>query len=284
MKLLLVAVSILLLLPTLALAQADSCSEVQSLRALYDVRQAMLLTSPSSYDINRRIEFHLDRLREPLPGGGYRWVRLVRPSGDGPVQKREKLLRATYGISEIFEADSALPYSVRIVVPRKRSLTRANHEVWVGDIQIRYWSEGRMETMERTVDAWLQPDNSRTFDLGVIADRAEIEVETATRSQFVGDALVEVHFRQAVAEDDPMNPNAEGIRALTRLNYTTDPVALDLEIARLEQRLFPGIDVTPFATVIARVREAETLLRSDKEEDREKGRKVLAEVIRTLPR
>lgn len=284
MKLLLVAVSILLLLPSLGLAQADPCPEIQSLRALYDVRQAMLLTSPSSYDINRRIEYHLDRLREPLPGGGYRWVRLVRPSGDGPVQKREKLLRATYGSSEIFEADSALPYAVRIVVPRKRSLVRANNEVWVGDIRIRYWAGGREETMERTVDAWLRPDNSRTFDLGVIADRAEVEVETATRAQFVGDALVEVHFRQAVAEDDPMNPNAEGIRALTRLHYSTDPAALDLEIARLEQRLFPGIDVTPFATVIARVREAETLLRSEKEEDREKGEKVLAEVIRTLPR
>jgi hypothetical protein len=284
MRTLLVALSTLLLLPSLTLAQADSCSEVQSLRALYDVRQAMLLTSPSSYDINRRIEYHLDRLREPLPGGGYRWVRLVRPSGDGPVQKREKLLRATYGSSEIFEADSPLPYSVRIVVPRKRSLVRANNEVWVGDVRIRYWSGGRVETMDRTVNAWLKPDNSRTFDLGVIADRAEVEVETATRAQFVGDALVEVHFRQAVAEDDPMNPNAEGIRALTRLHYSTDPVALDLEIARLEQRLFPGIDVTPFATVVARVREAETLLRSEKEEDREKGKKVLAEVIRTLPR
>ena len=28
-------------------------------------------------------------------------------------------------------------------------------EVWVGDVRIRYWSEGRVETMERTVDAWL---------------------------------------------------------------------------------------------------------------------------------
>lgn len=284
MRPLLVVMSILLLLPFLGFAQVDSCFEVESLRALYDVRQAMLLTSPSSYDINRRIEYHLDRLREPLPEGGYRWVRLVRPSGDGPVQKREKLLRATYGSSEIFEADSALPYSVRIVVPRKRSLVRANNEVWVGEVRIRYWSGGRVETMERTVDAWLKPDNSRTFDLGVIADRAEVAVETATRAQFVGDALVEVHFRQAVAEDDPMNPNAEGIRALSRLHYSTDPVALDLEIARLEQRLFPGIDVTPFATIVARVREAETLLRSEKEEDREKGKKVLAEVIRTLPR
>jgi hypothetical protein len=284
MRLLLVAVSILLILPSLGFAQEDSCSEIQSLRALYDVRQAMLLTSPSSYDINRRMEYHLDRLREPLPSGGYRWVRLIRPSGDGPVQKREKLLRATYGSSEVFEADSALPYAVRIVVPRKRSLVRANNEVWVGDVRIRYWSGGRVETMERTVNAWLKPDNSRTFDLGVIADRAEVEVETATHAKFVGDALVEVHFRQAVAEDDPMNPNAEGIRALSRLHYSIDPVALDLEIARLEQRIFPGIDVTPFATVVARVREAEKLLRSEKEEDREKGKKMLAEVIRTLPR
>lgn len=275
-----------LVLPLAAEAQSDPCAELESLRALYDVRQVMMMSSPGSYEVNRRIDYHMDRLRGPLPGGGHRWVRWVRPAGDGPVVRREKLAQAAHdrGESETFEASGTMPYAVRIVVPRKRSVFRGNNDVWVGDVRIYYWVDGRRETIEQSVDAWLRPDNSRTFDLDVIADRAEVVVETATRERHRGEALVEVHFRQALAEDDPANPDAGGIQALQRLRYAAEPAVLDLEIAQIEQRVFPGIIATPFATLVARVREAERLLRSETEEEREKGEKVLADLVETLPR
>ncbi|MGH9457089.1 MAG: hypothetical protein ACRD2J_05550 [Thermoanaerobaculia bacterium] len=267
-------------------AQSDACAEIDALRALYDVREAMLAAGPESWEVGRRIEHHLDLLRVPLPGGGHRWIRWIRPGSDGPVVRREKLVQADYdaGETERFEAEASVPYAVRIVVPRKRSLLRANNDVWVGTVRIRVAADGEVETIERPIEAWLKPDNSRTFDLGVIADEARVEVETATRAGTRGEALVEVHFPQAVAQDDPANPNAETVAALKRLAYSADPVELDLEIARLEDRLFPGIESVPFATLVTRLREAEALLRSEDEEEREKGRKLLEDIVRLLPR
>ena len=288
MKRTLVAVALFALtIPAAARAQSDAdCAALQTLQALYEIRHLAMSAYPNSYTIDQAIETHLDRLRDPLPTGGYRWVRWTRPSGDGPVVKREKIVQADQasGDLEVFEADAAVPYAIRIVAPRKRSLTKANKELWVGTVNVRYWSQGQMKTMERRVDTWLMPDNSRTIDLGVIADRAEVSVETGTKSANRGQALVEVHFRQAVAQDDPANPNFQGVEALKRLEYSVDPATLDLEIARLERQLFPGVTVTPFTTIVARLREAETLLRSEKEEEKEKGRKALADVVRALPR
>ena len=100
----------------------------------------------------------------------------------------------------------------------------------------------------------------------------------------MSDSLVEIHFRQAVAQDDPENPNYETVNSLKKIRSSADPLTIDFEIAKLERRLFPGIDVIPFTVIGVRVREAEKLVQSDKEEDREKGRKMLAEVVRSLPR
>ncbi|HVR44038.1 MAG TPA: hypothetical protein VMS56_11420 [Thermoanaerobaculia bacterium] len=281
--------TIALLVISVALARpasaADECAQLAALRALYEVRQLMLHPLVSSWDVSARIEQHLERLREPLPGGGYRWVRFVRPAGAGPVVKREHLVREERraGDPEIFEAEAAVPYSVRVVIPRKRSLLRGNKEAWIGTVSIRYWSEGGVETIEREIDQWLRPDNSRTIDLGVIADRAVVSVETATRAASLGEALVEIHFHQAVSRDDPENPNYEGVLALERLQASLDPVTLDLEIARMERWLFPGIEVTPFTTIGARIREAERLLRSEDEKERDEGAKALQEVVRALP-
>ncbi|HEY0592968.1 MAG TPA: hypothetical protein VGF40_14440 [Thermoanaerobaculia bacterium] len=287
MKRSLIALAVLALaLPFAARAQrADDCAALRTLQALYEIRQLSMVAHPSSYAVDRAIETHLDRLRDPLPGGGYRWVRLTRPVGDGPVVKREHLVQADHaaGDREQFEADGSVPFAVRIVVPRKRSLTKANKELWVGTVRVRYATEGQTKTLERKIDAWLLPDNSRTIDLGVIADRAEVEVETATKSGNRGQSLVEVHFRQAVAQDDPANPNFEGVEALKRLQYSADAATIDLEIARLERQLFPGIEITPFTTIVTRLREAEALLRSEKEEEKAKGQKALAEVVRSLP-
>src|SRR5688572_3488009 len=267
-------------------AMAQECPELEALRALYGVRQLMMEPYANTYTVGEFIDARLDELRDPLPGGGYRWVRFIRPSGDAPIEKREHLVNSdqTTGEFETFEGEAGHPFSVRVVVPRKRSLLKANKDVYVGNVRIRYSVDGKQKTLEKKVNEWLTPDTSRTFDLGGIADHAEATVEVATRPASVKEALAEIHFRLAVAQDDPENPNAEAIASLKRIRPTIDPYTVDLEIGKLERRLFPGIDVIPFTTIGFRIREAEKLILSEKEEDQVKGKKMLTEVIRTLPR
>jgi hypothetical protein len=269
-----------------AFAQSDECSsDVTALRALYDLRGLMFRPYTSSYDLDTRAERYIEELRDPLPGGGYRWVHWVRPSGDGPVVKREHTVGAEHesGDPDVFEASGNHPFAVKVVVPRKRSLTRSNKELWVGDVDIRYWVDGREKRMTKTIDQWLAPDTSRSFDLNAIADRAEVTVETSTRNASKKESLVEVHFRQAVAEDDPDNPGYEAIGSLRRLATNSfDPISLDYEIARFERRLFGTPMSAPISVIFRKLQEAEKLLKSEKEEDHEKGRKLLAEATKSF--
>lgn len=286
MKSILISASLLLFTAT-SFAQSDDCSDsVAALRALYEARQILLRPYGSTYDVDQRIDHYLDELREPLPSGGYRWVRFVRPSSDAPTVKKEHTVGAEYNGSDFdtFEGGADHPFAVKVVVPRKRSLTKANNEAYVGTVEIHYWVDGREKTMTKEINQWMAPDTSKTIDLGVIADRAEASAETSTRNASKRESLVELHFKQAVAQDDPENPNYEAIQSLKRVASSTDPATIDYEIARFEKMLFPSLVSMPYTTLITRVREAQKLIESSKTEDQEKGKKMLQETMRGIPR
>ncbi len=272
---------VLLLLISPAAQAIDDCREVAALDALYGVRD-LLIRGASSYTVSSSIDEAVNELRDPLPGGGYRWVRYVRPSGTPPTVKREHTVSAINGGGSFdsFEASADKPFAVAIVVPKKRSLFKANAPSWVGAVEIRVTLDGKQRTRKETINAWLNPGTSRTFDLETIADSAEVRVEAATAANDAkGNALVEIHLRQAVAEDDPDNPQYDTIRALQRIRSSSSPEVLDAEIAKLEHRLFPSLHSYPFTLLLAKTRDAEALLRSEKTEDQEKGRKLLKEVV-----
>lgn len=272
------------LLVTTPAAAADCQADVAALRALYELRHELLRPYSNTYGASQRVDAHIDRLREPLPGGGYRWVQWVRPSDDPPVSKHEHLIASGFdtGAFDEFEASGAHPFGIRVAVPRKRSLTKANKEAYVGRVEIRYWVDGRQRTMSKDINSWLSPGTMKGIDLGVIAERAEVTIETAARNASKREALVEIHFKQAVAQDNPENPGYEAIQSLRRVQSNLTPVALDYEIARFERRLFPELTSTPYTTLIMKVREAEKLLRSEKSEDQEKGKRMLSEVSRNV--
>ncbi|MGK2855758.1 MAG: hypothetical protein ACSLFQ_00990 [Thermoanaerobaculia bacterium] len=272
---------VLLLLAAPAAQALEECSEVAALDALYGVRD-LLIRGASSYTVSSAIDEALNDLRGPLAGGGHRWVQFVRPSGTPPTVKREYTVAAIEGKGspDSFEASADNPFAVAVVVPKKRSLFSANTPSWVGAVEISFTLDGEPRTRIEEVNAWLNPGTSRTFDLGTIADRAEVRIEASTSQKNAGGkTIVEIHFRQAVEQDDPENPQYETVRALQRIRSSSSPEVLDAEIAKLEHRLFPSLHSYPFTLLIAKTRDAEALLRSEKTEDQEKGRKLLKEVV-----
>ena len=279
-----IALLLLTFAPTLP---AQDCeSDLEALQALYEIRHVALRPATSSYEMNRTIDARMDQLRGPLPEGGYRWVRFVKPSGDPPVVKREHLASGDEPSRQLdsFEASADHPFAVRVAVPRKRGLFKANKEVFVGTVHIRYQRDGREREILRDINQWMSPDTSRSFELGGIADEATVSVRSASRPNARRESLVEIHFLQAVAQDDPRNPAYETLQTLGRLRQRPDPEAIDVEIGRLERRLFPSFSPVPTTTLILRLREADLLMRSAKPEEQEKGRKLLEQVMLLLPR
>ncbi|MEK6373663.1 MAG: hypothetical protein AABO58_13310 [Acidobacteriota bacterium] len=247
--------------------QADDCS---LLRELYGVRATAL---KSSYDVDRHIDRRLDALREG-------WVRWVRPVGEGPFDKKLHRTKAPKSAPDSFEASGEHAYAVRVTVPAKRTVFYGNNPVYVGSVEIRYEADGKTKTMTQKIDALMQPDTSRTIELPVIADRVDVRLASGTDKP--GESLVEVHFKQAVAEDDPANPDYAAVRALQRIRSSSDPRDIDDEIAEMERRIFPDSDPLPLLEILADLRRADDLIRSKNDDDQERGNKLLRDTLRRL--
>ena len=259
---------------------AAECDDFMQLGALYEIRSMMLRGSVSSSDVHTIVDRRIEQLREPLPDGGYRWVRWVRPSGNGPIDKHVHTVSASHdsGAPDSFEATGAHVYAVRIAVPSKRSLFKGNNRVYVGDVVLTY--DDRSET--KHINQWMNPDTAQTFDLRRIQDHVRARTDVSVEQRDVREAVAEIHFLQAVAQDDPDNPAYPTIQSLNRIRDTTDPNTVDYEIAQLERSLFTSSDSIPLLAIVRDLRRADELMRSDKAGDQEKGNKLLHETLRRL--
>jgi len=247
-------------------ASDDLCRDYMRLGALYEVRSLMLKPYSSSYDVDSLINKRLGQMREG-------WVRWVRPNDDAPIDKHIHTVAAVNGSNvDSFEATGSHAFAVKVVVPAKRSLFNKNNPVYVGQVGVTYDAGGRSRTKTMTVNAWMNPDTSKTLDLEVIADRAQAALEASTKSNDVKEAIVEIHFVQAVPRDDPGNPAYEAIQSLDRVRRNPTPDTIDEEIA----------DPLPLTSIVADLRRAGELMRSKKQDDMDKGEKLLKETMRRL--
>ncbi|HEV8657965.1 MAG TPA: hypothetical protein VGS96_04990 [Thermoanaerobaculia bacterium] len=254
----------------------DCTGQLTHLGTLYQLRSMMMRRYTSSGDVERFIDRRVEELREPLPSGGYRWVRWMRPTGEGPTDKKVHNVVAVQGAGDpdSFEAIGEHAYAVRVAVPSKRSLFKGNNPVYVGDVKI--------DNDVTHVNRWMNPDTSQTFDLHGIYDRVVVTAQVSTGSRDVREAVAEIHFKQAVMQDDPANPAYSTIKALERVRETPDPATVDAEIAALETTLFPASESLPLLTIMRDLRRADELIRSEKADEQEKGNKLLKETLRRL--
>jgi len=269
----------LLLLLIAAPLLADDCGAMTQLATLYELRHiAMRRSSDADSWIDKRIDY----LREPS-GNGYRWVRWARPSGTDPVDKHLHKTQAVYGNgTDSCEATGAHAYGVRVAVPAKQSLFGRNNPVYVCTVRISYDADGHHRTKSEKIDAWMNPDTSRTIDLGTIADHVEAALDASTAQKDAGSALVEIHFREAVAEDDPANPAYATIQSLKHVRGSYSSDAIDDEIARAERDAFGTTESVPLLAIVRELRRADELMHSSKDADKEKGERLMKETLRKL--
>ena len=281
MKRSLILAILVLATPLFAIERDDNCRALTQLGSLYEIRSLMARTYISSYDVQQAIDNRLEALRGPQGDGAYRWVKWVRPASDAPDDKEVHEVRAKNGSgSDTFEGSAEHPFNVKVIIPEKRSLFNKNNPVYVGTLRVTYTANGRDFDKELAVNSWMNPGTSRTIEFDTIADRAQAAVEVSTNDP--GKAVAEIHFRQAVAQDDPANPAYPTIQALKRVRQSPDPATVDAEIAALEHALFPAADPIPFLTILTDLRRADQWMRSSKTEEQDKGQRLLKETLSRL--
>src|SRR5438270_12190698 len=167
--------------PLFAADTGDPCGAYMQLGALYEVRALMMKPYASSYDVEKFINERVEQLRDPLPDGGYRWVRWIRPEGEAPIDKHGHTVAAVQGSnSDSVEASGQHAFAVRVAVPAKKSLFSRNNAVYVGEVHVSYTVNGRTKEKTEKINQWMNPDTSRTIDLGAIADRTEPRLAAST--------------------------------------------------------------------------------------------------------
>lgn len=272
----------LLFVATPLLAIEDPCRDYEHLGSLYELRSVMLRGSASSTTTHEFIDRRVQQLRGPLGDGEFRWVRWVAPPSEAPLDKHAYTVRANPSSGgDTFEANGAHAFAVRVHVPRKRSLFAANNPVRVGTVKISTTVDGRTRTRTESIGSWMNPDTTKSFDFDGVVDRVEVSIDAV--SEKPGEAVVEVQFRQALAQDDPENPSYDTITSLMRVRGATDEAEeLDDRIARLERAMFPDSEPLPLLEILSDLRRADDLMRSSKEDQKEKGAKLMKETIRRL--
>lgn len=276
-----VLAAIVVAAPLLALDRDDQCRAYMQLGSLYEIRSLMTRSYVSSYDIQKAIDRRVEQLRVPLADGGYRYVRWVRPDRNAPDDKQVHEVRASKGSSaDTFESTADHPFNVKVIIPDKRSLFNGNNPVFVGTLRVTYTVKGRDYNKELVINDWMNPDTSRTIEFDQIADRARASVDVSTNNP--GKAVAELHFRQAVPQDDPANPDYGTIQSLNRVRSSTDPATVDAEIAAVERTIFPASEPIPFLTILDDLRKADKWIRSTKTDEQEKGQKLLKETLSRL--
>jgi hypothetical protein len=268
-----------LLLPVCAFGvESTDCSTATQLAALYEVRSLMLRPDTSSYDVNKFIDAKLDELRGPTSDGGYRWVRWARPTGSPEFDKKGHTVAAVQGSgTDNFEASGDHIYAVRVAVPSKRSMFNGNNAVYVGTVHIRAVANGRTRNVDEHIDDWMNRDTSKTIDLNMIADRVDVSLDSAAKPGRGNESLVEIHLLKAVAQDDPANPNYDTITTLRKVRDSWDSDTIDDEIARLNPN-----DTVPLYHIVRELRRADDLMHSKKDEEREKGERLMKEMLGRL--
>jgi len=265
-----------LFLVTFPLLADDTCSAYMRLGALYEVRGLMMKPYASTYDVDTAIDRRLERLREG-------WTIWARPDKDAPRDKHTHVVAAANGASsDSFEVSGSHVFEVKVVVPSKRSLFNKNAPVYVGTLRVNYEIDGKSRTKSEAINAWMNPDTTRTLYIDGIADRANAAVDVSTNQKDTNQSVVEIHFVQAVPRDDPSNPAYDTIQSLQRIRSTTDAFTIDDEIARAERQLFPESESIPLLSIIGDLHRAAEMMHSKKEGDYDKGERLLKETMRRL--
>lgn len=111
----------------------------------------------------------------------------------------------------VIELTDAFAYRVLISVPSRRMLVTKNRHVYVDRIEVEYLPQKSPEKKFQTikVGAWIEPGESRTFDLEDIARQATARIYAKADKD--GYANVTVSLIEARIYDEPASPYADAV-------------------------------------------------------------------------
>jgi hypothetical protein len=212
------AYGVMLLMTTSAFAQVPGARVAADARVLDRVAEASRNDLPR--DVMKRIvNEDIDLLRGKRADGTYQYASYDRMEAG---RKSDTLSVDPERKDSVLELRDNFAYRLIVSVPSRRMLLAKNHHVFVDHIELELLPEKTSQKKFQTVkvEAWIEPGDSKTFDLDEIGRQAIARVYA--HAEKGGYANVTLTLIEARIFDEPSSPYADAVESAKAISKAID--------------------------------------------------------------
>jgi hypothetical protein len=197
------------------LAATNLVAQIPAARIAADAHVIDRVAEASTNDLpkdllKRIVNEDIDLLRGKRADGTYQYAAYDRMEAG---RKSDSFSVDPEHKESVLELRDAFPYRLIVNVPSRRMMVAKNHHIYIDRVEIETLPQTSSEKKFQTVkiDAWLEPGNSKTIDLGDIGKQATARVYA--HAEAGGYANVTLTFIEARIFDEPSSPYADAVES-----------------------------------------------------------------------
>lgn len=160
--------------------------------------------------LKRIVNEDIDLLRGKRADGTYQYAAYDRMEAG---RKSDSFSVDPEHKESVLELRDVFPYRFIVTVPSRRMMVAKNHHIYIDRVEIETLPQTSSEKKFQTVkvDAWVEPGDAKTIDLGDIGKQATARVYA--HAEAGGYANVTLTFIEARIFDEPSSPYADAVES-----------------------------------------------------------------------
>ena len=240
------AIAIGLLFTTSLTAQIPTARIAADAHVIDRVAEASTNDLPRDL-LKRIVNEDIDLLRGKRADGTYQYAAYDRMEAG---RKSDSFSVDPEHKESVLELRDVFPYRFIVTVPSRRMMVAKNHHIYIDRVEIETLPQTSSEKKFQTVkvDAWLEPGNAKTIDLGDIGKQATARVYA--HAEAGGYANVTLTFIEARIFDEPSSPYADAVESAKAIVKAIDHGDKS-SIRAMAQRISSAFPAGPAAIPVA---------------------------------
>lgn len=213
-----IAIVVVLLTATNLAAQIPAARIAADAHVIDRVAEASTNDLPKDL-LKRIVNEDIDLLRGKRADGTYQYAAYDRMEAG---RKSDSFSIDPEHKESVLELRDVFPYRLIVNVPSRRMMVAKNHHIYIDRVEIETLPQTSSEKKFQTVkiDAWLEPGNAKTIDLGDIGKQATARVYA--HAEAGGYANVTLTFIEARIFDEPSSPYADAVESAKAILKAVD--------------------------------------------------------------
>lgn len=230
------------------LAASNLAAQIPAARIAADAHVIDRVAEASTNDLpkdllKRIVNEDIDLLRGKRADGTYQYAAYDRMEAG---RKSDSFSIDPEHKESVLELRDVFPYRFIVTVPSRRMMVAKNHHIYIDRVEIETLPQTSSEKKFQTVkiDAWLEPGDAKTIDLGDIGKQATARVYA--HAEAGGYANVTLTFIEARIFDEPSSPYSDAVESAKAILKAIDH-SDKASIRAMAQRISGAFPAAPAA-------------------------------------